>query len=468
MPSVVHIDTPKKIKSASRGTCEMLLRKSLILGANEIGGVKFDWPYNLARTKGRFEIFHVNKATKTAEAIEEDDLYKAVVEVTEKVGRKIENFIMSNSQVKGFIEKLRLTCESIDLKPFGFKSDPSYVETRASFDPIPGYQAKDLIHFKEFLDRITNMDAFMAFIGSLFDPDCKHEQYVWIYGDGRNGKSKIFDTIGAVLGKAMGSVSAPDSDHPGQFWTYNFYTKHLVLMREAENAKFINSGTFKSLVTRESVQVEKKYRDPKEIIIPARYIILGNKRPDIDPNEASGERLIYCEVAKPQKKDPFFKDRLMTEVDKFISACITTYEEKYQNGSILVDEKVKEKFLEDSKEHEIGVFHSLFQYHEGHTLEAGDVYRVLFEKYKLNNYSYSRLINTWIKLAKIEKDNVRIKGVKTKIYRHINWRFRPDIDQRVYEIEKNGTDIGTDGTDNRTDEKINNISSVTDGTDLLL
>lgn len=435
MPSIVPMATSKKIKDASRGICEMMLRNALVYGCNELAGIKFNWPYCLAQVKDRFELFHVNKAEKIATAIEDDEIYKAIIDVTETIGKKHENFLMSHSQAKGFMEKLRLTCNRIELKSFGFKSDPAYVESRASFDPIPGFEADDLVHFKEFLDRITNRDAFMAFIGSLFDPDCKHEQYLWIYGDGRNGKSKIFDAIGSVLGNAMESVSAPHSDKPGQFWTYEFYSKQLVLMREAENDKFINSGLFKSLVTRESVQVEKKYRDAKSMTIPARYIVLGNKKPDIDPNDASGERLIYCEVSKPTTKDPHFKDRLLTEVDKFISACITAYQEKYQNGSIEVSQKVKDDFLEDSKELEIGMFHSLFRYQEGHTLEAGDVYRVLFDKYKLNNYSYSRVIKTWEKLFKIEKDRATINKVTTPIYRHINWRFRPEIEQRAHDLK---------------------------------
>lgn len=440
MPSIVPMVTGKKLKGAPRSTCELILKNALVYGCNEIGGIEYDWPYNLARVKDRFEIYHIDKSNNTASSIEDDELYRSVLAVTETLARVHENFFMNHNQLTGFIKKLKLSCNQAEVKPFGFKSDPAIVEHRCSFDPAPSARIEDLVHWREFLDRISNRDAFMAFVGSMFVPDSKHEQYCWIYGDGGNGKSKVIDALGEVLGRAMKTVDAPGSDKPGQFWAYKFYTANLVVIREVDNNKFINSAIFKSLVSQETVNVEKKYHDGRDIIIPARYIILGNRKADIDLNEASNRRLIYCEVSKPNKTDPDFKDRLVLELPLFISACIAAYHAYYKNGKIQTNSEVTDSLIRETNEADIDIFHALFEYHEGGYIESGDAFRVLKDKFKLNNNSYSQIIKTWEKLLGIRADRGYVKGKQIRLIYNIRWRFGDNGLSRKIDLGQTETD----------------------------
>ena len=401
MPSVVPIDT-KSIRSMlrseklSKAASEMILRNILLYGIDELEGIKIDFPYSLCRVKGRFEIYHKNFDNKTIKALEDGDIYRLLVDVTEKLGKKFESFLMNHGQIEAFQKKLTLSAPLMnDVVPFAFASDPKWALERASFDPLPNITRSDLKHWDEFLSRMTNADAFMAFIGSLFDQNSKHEQYLWIYSDGEDGKSKAVDALKSLFGSTMMSVDAPVGDKPDKNWTFKFYNASLVVMREAENTKFVNSALFKSLVTREAVSIEKKYRDAIEGIIPARYMVLGNKKPDIEIDQASKRRLIYCELEKPKSKDVYFVKRLISELPEFISACLKKYHELYSNGKIETQNQVLDGLIEEKQEEDLDIFHSLFEYQTGNIIESGDVFRVLKEKYRVNNISYSRLLKVW-------------------------------------------------------------------------
>lgn len=465
MPSIVPINI-KEIRNIvkkgkiTKASAEMILRNVICYPELDILG-DVGLKYKITTIEGVYGIYHKNYKDKTLEEIEDTDLYKEVNRIVEKLGKAVdEGFLMNHAALSGFVKKLTLTCETIgkdDFACFGFLSDKKWLLARADFDPIEGTTRQDLKHWWEFLERLSNADAFMAFIGSLFDAKSRHEQYVWIHSSGGDGKSKVMDALKTLFKTAMRSVESPENDKPDKFWMAKFYNAKLVVMREADNCKFINSGTFKSLVTREPVSVEKKYRDAKELILQARFIIVGNSKPDPDLYEGAMRRLIYCQLTKPVTPTGDFVDKLVLEIPAFISACLATYKKLYNGLKIETKQDVMTNLLQEKRGEDLDMFNALFRYDEGHYLESGDVMRALFSEFRISKNRYIDVIKSWILLLDLERWRGTIEGKNVRIIKHINWRYGDRYEKRSVTAEGEMTDECPNNGRQKDSEKINDF-----------
>lgn len=136
-------------------------------------------------------------------------------------------------------------------------------------------------------------------------------------GDGSNGKSTVLDVMKALIGKE--NISSVSLGELGQrFKTAELYGKLANIGDDISNNYIDDNSLFKKLVTGETVNVERKGKDPFDFNNYSKLIFSANEIPRInDTSNGLKRRLIIIPFnAKFSKSDPDFdpyiKDKLLS------------------------------------------------------------------------------------------------------------------------------------------------------------
>lgn len=232
--------------------------------------------------------------------------------------------------------------------PVRFKSEGGDTYYRLPFDPVPGQTPT----FDEMFARMINANAVKAWIGSLFDNASERQQYVWIYGEGGNGKSRLGDFLHWVLGEAAGACLSYNYKSP--FWTSQFLDKRLMLFPDCDDPVFINSGIWKSLTGGDRIRIEIKNGGIYSAALTCKFLAFSNKRPQIENEASAMRRVIFAEMAafageKIPEKD--YSALLISEAPAFIHQCLEAYRYAAPNGGFIrSDEGTMDRIISDSEE----------------------------------------------------------------------------------------------------------------------
>ena len=188
-------------------------------------------------------------------------------------------------------------------------------------------------------------------------------------GNGQNGKSTLLKVIKAMLGNDnLSSVSLKELGD--RFKTYQLEGKLANIGDDISNKYIDDNETFKKLVTGETVNVERKGKDPFDFENYSKLIFSANDLPRInDLSDGLKSRLIFIPFnAKFTKDDPdfdpFIKDKLLTNesLEYLLKISITALERILKNNSFTASKASQETwkqyeevnnpviaFLEDNK-----------------------------------------------------------------------------------------------------------------------
>jgi hypothetical protein len=180
-------------------------------------------------------------------------------------------------------------------------------------------------------------DAFIAWVGSLFFKDSDRQQYLWLYGQGQNGKGAITRFLGEVLGAAFRSELPPG---PGdRFWTRNLLGARLVSFPDCNSIGFPASGLFKSMTGGDGVRMEIKNGAVFHAELGCKFMFSSNEKPTLSSEAADMRRPIFINLdAISCAPDPGYERKLWAEGGRFLSGCIAIYESSYPgHGRLAVD-----------------------------------------------------------------------------------------------------------------------------------
>lgn len=234
------------------------------------------------------------------------------------------------------------------IKPVAFKSDDSYTFYRLEFDP---YEALTPT-FDEMMSRSTNPLAIQAYIGSMLDFMSECQQYMWLYGPGGNGKSRLVHFLKKLFGGA--AVSATVAGHDGRFWTSQFLNKRVVLFPDTDNYNFVNCGLFKSMCGGDSIRMEHKGGAIFDAELACKFVFSSNQRPNIEDEPSAARRVIYGEFAPVTNKkmpDHIYNALLWSEAPAILHKCMALYKVSCpDHGAIANEEGVLLRINADSEE----------------------------------------------------------------------------------------------------------------------
>lgn len=222
-----------------------------------------------------------------------------------------------------------------DIVPLKFKSEPGLTWHRLPFDLVSGPHPV----WDEFFERITNPLAVMAYVGSLFDPNADRQQYLWMFGQGGDGKGAFARFLTKVLSQAADWFEVPDKSGD-KFWSAGFIGKRLAIFGDCSNFSFPSTGKFKSLTGGDYIRTERKYQEAYAAQLITKFFFFSNDKPLLSSKKADLRRVIYSE-AKPIKGDviPNYEDLLWQEGPAFLHSCIELYKSMCPHGGPIPNSK---------------------------------------------------------------------------------------------------------------------------------
>jgi len=205
-------------------------------------------------------------------------------------------------------------------------------ETGLTFQRLPWPAAEGPTPtWDALLGRMSNKEAFTAFIGSLFVEESYAQQYCWVFGAGGEGKGCINRFLEKVFGRAYCSKQPPERGD--KFWSFGLINKRIVVFPDCNNTGFTAGGVFKSLTGGDPISVEAKGEMSYVAKLRAKYLFFSNEQPSLSSERADMRRIIYCEMTprETDEVDPTFEERLWAEGGVFIGNCLAFYRKKCPN-----------------------------------------------------------------------------------------------------------------------------------------
>lgn len=217
-------------------------------------------------------------------------------------------------------------------KSIVFLSDPELAFGRLPFDPLSNtstiWPATDFPILNASLGRMTNADAFCAWVGSLFFPDSNRKQAIWLWGQGDGGKSFWQDVLSFLVGGSHAVADLSASILKSDFWKTAVVGKNLVLIREAE-AKFLKNGEFKGLLGDSSHQINPKGKDFFTVNLRCFALFASNERPSFPNDSGIKNRIISCKVEPIPEAEQLGRqillEKIQPELQSFVSYCMSMY-----------------------------------------------------------------------------------------------------------------------------------------------
>jgi hypothetical protein len=191
-----------------------------------------------------------------------------------------------------------------------------------------------LVQWQKVLDRLSDPQAFAAWVWGIFSGLYKGRKILWLHGpSGEDGKSAIASLIANELfGPAHCAISNAAVKSEKRFLTSFFETAALVIYPDASNRKVLLSEVFKTIASAgaDPVLIERKGKQAYTARLSARLWINSNFSPEVPDSKFATSRLLYLNISGlvGEKPDPTAIDRLRNELPGFLHYAEQAYAER--------------------------------------------------------------------------------------------------------------------------------------------
>lgn len=283
----------------------------------------FKMSLKVANLNGKRFIFELGEHQELKH-LNREDLIAAVGEFCEEMSEVDSRYFMKPKELLEIIEGFKYRAKPVRVNnQVLFKDQLGYCFKRIPFQPSEG----ETPTWDSVTSRMTNADAFMMFIASMFHAGSYNQQYCWIYGAGGEGKGSIGRWLHKIFGSSYHSLSTiPKS----QFWKSSLVGKRCVVFSDWSSSYFVTGGDFKSMVGGDAQQIEEKYERPYSLVLNNKYIFFSNERPAVASEASDLRRLIYCHIDPiddSKKEYDAFEAKLWDESAAFLHKCFALYKE---------------------------------------------------------------------------------------------------------------------------------------------
>ncbi|MBK9038013.1 MAG: hypothetical protein IPL83_02440 [Bdellovibrionales bacterium] len=273
--------------------------------------------------------------------------------------------------------------------------------------------------FEDFLSRLeTNREAFMAFVWSLFVPSDHGQQYLWIFGEGQDGKGAMIRLLSRLLNDAFVALDAKD-----RYWLASCVGKRLGAFNDMVDVTFPMRSQFKQVTGQDPVNVEQKYKRSYSTVLDTKFIFTTNKELHITTQTSDLRRCIYVKMTKnPSSPRKGYEDDLWEERAGILHKCKSAYEKMMQeHGAIVVDQDAAKEVGEQAELKFQVMFNQKLKADETSWVSRVALRRHLTDKHgvMLSNQDYSEF-KEWMKRTHdVSERKIVDNGQQLKIYQGV-------------------------------------------------
>lgn len=260
-----------------------------------------------------------------------------------------------------------------EIAPVREKSAPGFTWRRLPWDFID--DGSPTPTFDELLSRTDNAEALEAWIGSLLVPS-ERSQYLFLHGEGRNGKGRLAAFLERVFGGAFRSEHI--TGRPNNFWTSGLIGARLVCFPDFEAPDFPNTGFFKMLTGEDAVRMEQKGRQAFTAQLTCKFLFLSNEAPALNESIANRRRAIYCKML-PISGAPIpareYEARLWSEGPAWLARCVKRFRET--SGFIETSSKTLHEIMDSNEEQLLDLVERWFDMGRTYEMKPGEMQEIL-------------------------------------------------------------------------------------------
>lgn len=187
--------------------------------------------------------------------------------------------------------------------------------------------------FRQFLnttlvknDKITPDEDLIKFaqemFGYLIGNNLKAETVFFLVGGGSNGKSVLLKVLEKMIGREFVSAMSIETLTTDKFSTATLVGKKVNICTE-EESKYVRSDRFKSLVSGDLTQAERKYEGNFAFHPTTKYVFASNKLPTFDDVNYGLKRRIKIIPFKrkflPNKANKNLYEELLSELPGIVA-----------------------------------------------------------------------------------------------------------------------------------------------------
>lgn len=158
-------------------------------------------------------------------------------------------------------------------------------------------------------------DFLQEFAGYALTTDTLLEIALWLYGPPGSGRSTFLTGLEAMLGPRAGILGLAELER-SQFALANVAGKTLMTATEQPSSYLASTNVLNALISGETIQVERKFRDPYEITPRAKLAWAMNELPRVgDANSGIFRRVkvVSFPPMNPKERNPEVKERIKDE-----------------------------------------------------------------------------------------------------------------------------------------------------------
>lgn len=173
--------------------------------------------------------------------------------------------------------------------------------------------------WQQFLDRVlpdpNAQLLFAEYLGYCLMTDHRFEKLLWLFGSGQNGKSTALTVIEWLFGTENISYLSLENLTNDEKKLAMF--EHKLLNISSETGRDINASVMKQLASGETLTVEQKYMNPRQITDYGKVITATNQMPKSENTFAFYRRFIilpFEQTISEQEKDVHLAEKLKAEL----------------------------------------------------------------------------------------------------------------------------------------------------------
>lgn len=158
--------------------------------------------------------------------------------------------------------------------------------------------------FDGFMESIhpACRDSLMAAIYGTFFAKCKLNQYVWIHGEGGDGKSSLLNAIAKYAGDRL-ACSLSAADMKSEFGLENTVGKRMVIMSDVKTGLSVKSALIHNLTGHDLISINRKNRPVISVRLNPIVWIAANDAPDVNfDNRNEARRCLYIKMVEPPEE----------------------------------------------------------------------------------------------------------------------------------------------------------------------
>jgi len=144
----------------------------------------------------------------------------------------------------------------------------------------------------------------------------------FLVGDGANGKSVMTRVLESIIGREYVSAMTIQTLTTNQFAASNLIGKRVNICNE-EESKYLQSSTFKSLITGETMQVERKFEKQFSFTPTTKYLFASNRMPNFEGlNHGLRRRIIiipFNKIFEEHEQNKNLNEELLNEMPGIIN-----------------------------------------------------------------------------------------------------------------------------------------------------